>query len=172
MMAAMNGRFPSDLLAASAAALALAAGGAALASATTVGGDAPIVVIQGNNSPSTPDATVMLAGVVTGLSPNFGTPHYFIQVRSIKCTGHATSVSFMARHVRRVLPCSTRLAMLTGYLSAGSIVGIKVRAVRATRSGHILKRGPLRSATIRLPKPDNEPGNIPTVTSTTPAPAN
>ena len=153
-----------------AAALALAAGGA-LAYAMAVGGSEPIVVIQGNNSPTTPDATVMVAGVVTSVSANVGNPHYYVQVRSIKCTGHATSVAFTTMHVRRVLPCATKLAMLTGYLAPGTTVAVKSRAVRATRSGHILKRGPLRSATIVMPQPTDYPGNLPTVTGTTPTPA-
>ncbi len=150
------------------AALAVALPGAAIAASVPGTTSPPIVQIQGTPGSRSPDASVTLRGITTARYG--GNPHYFVQAYQIICFNHATSVSFTVMHTRRVLKCATRLAMLSGYLSPGATVAIKVRAMRA-RSGHILKRGPLRSATMVLPKPYVPTPNVPTV-STPAAPSN
>ncbi len=53
--------------------------------------------------------------------------------------------------MHRSISCTTRLAMISGYLSMGTLVKVTAQPVRTTHSGHILRRGPSKWQRMQLP---------------------
>lgn len=95
-----------------------------------------------------PDATIQVKAQRT---LQLGQQHYFFQVQQIICINGATRINFTVLKMHRSISCTTRLAMISGYLSMGTLVKVTAQPVRTTHSGHILRRGPSKWQRMQLP---------------------
>jgi hypothetical protein len=95
-----------------------------------------------------PDATIQVKAQRTY---QLGQQHYFFQVQKLECINGATRINFTVLKLHRSISCTTRLAMISGYLSMGTLVKVTAQPVRTTHSGHILRRGPSKWQRMQLP---------------------
>ncbi len=94
-----------------------------------------------------PDATIQVKAQRTSGWASSTTSSRF---RS-SCINGATRINFTVLKLHRSISCTTRLAMISGYLSMGTLVKVTAQPVRTTHSGHILRRGPSKWQRMQLP---------------------